>query len=77
MTRGHDSGDLACAGNCLAFDEAGCGDCPNTLIDGDEVCDGLNLGTATCSSATGGALPNGTLACAADCLTFDTTGCTI
>ncbi len=53
---------------------AGCGStCGDGVIEGAEVCDGGNLGGATCGSqgCTGG----GTLACAADCLSFDTSGC--
>ena len=51
---------------------ASCGD---GQLDGGEVCDGAALGGKTCGdidpSFTGGAL-----ACAADCLAFDTSGCT-
>ncbi len=47
--------------------------CGNTTIEGAEVCDGTALGTATCVSQ---GFEGGTLACAADCLAFDTTGCT-
>lgn len=45
------------------------GTCGNGTIDGDEACDGQDLGGMTC--ATGG-----TLACTAGC-TLDTTGCTV
>lgn len=49
-------------------DETG-GSCGNGTIDGDEACDGQDLGGMTC--ATGG-----TLACTAAC-TLDTSGCTV
>lgn len=47
--------------------------CGDGAVTGPEVCDGANLGGATCESL--GAV-SGTLACAADCLTFDGSGCT-
>jgi hypothetical protein len=46
--------------------------CGNGVIDTPEVCDGTNLGDATCISQE---FDGGTLACAADCLSFDTSGC--
>jgi cysteine-rich repeat protein len=49
--------------------------CGNGMIDGTEQCDDMDLGTATCSTATMGAMTTGTLGCQADC-TFDTTACT-
>ena len=56
------------------FSFAGCGGtCGNNVIEGGEVCDGTDLGGATCSSqgCTGG----GTLACNVTCDGFDTSGC--
>jgi len=51
--------------------------CGNGKIEGTEKCDGTALGTpaATCSTATAGAKPTGTLTCSTSC-TFNTTGCT-
>ncbi len=47
--------------------------CGNGVIEPPEVCDGANLGGETCESQ---GFPNGgTLACAANCLSFDTSGC--
>ncbi|MGC4119622.1 MAG: proprotein convertase P-domain-containing protein [Myxococcales bacterium] len=68
-------GTLAC--NACAYDTTGCiavPTCGNGTLEAGEACDGANFGTATCSSATGGARPNGTLACNACAL--DATGCT-
>jgi predicted esterase len=48
--------------------------CGNGVVDGSEQCDGAMLGGATCASATMGAFPSGTLACAANC-GFDMSGC--
>src|SRR5262249_48115097 len=52
---------------------AACGD---NHIDGDEQCDGTDLGGLTCTDLTGGFVPpgQGTLACQADC-TFDARDC--
>ncbi|PKN45552.1 MAG: hypothetical protein CVU59_08730 [Deltaproteobacteria bacterium HGW-Deltaproteobacteria-17] len=76
VTRGFDSGTLACATDCLSFDVSGCEGtgpvCGNNLIEGDEVCDGTDLAGQTCITQgfTGGAL-----ACAPGCLSFVLTGC--
>ncbi len=47
--------------------------CGNGAVDGDEVCDGTKLDGKTCVSQ---GLAGGTLACQADCKTFDLSGCT-
>lgn len=47
------------------------GDCGNGVLDGGEMCDGADLGGATC---VGEGFESGTLVCAADC-SFDTTVC--
>jgi hypothetical protein len=49
-----------------------CG-CGNGVIDDGEVCDGADLGGATCQATVGA---GGTLACTSSC-TLDTTGCTL
>ncbi len=57
-----------------AFRFDGCGGtCGNGVIEGGEVCDGSELGGATCADfgCTGG----GTLACNSSCTGFDTSGC--
>jgi hypothetical protein len=48
--------------------------CGNGTVEIGEQCDGTNLGTANCASATMGAAPNGTLACAPTCQ-FDMSQC--
>lgn len=55
---------------------AGCGasvQCGDGVIGGSEVCDGGALGGESCESQ--GFSPEGTLACASDCGSFDTSGC--
>lgn len=49
--------------------------CGNGVLDPGEVCDGKLLGGGSCSSATGGALALGTLACGAGCTGYDTSAC--
>lgn len=46
--------------------------CGDGVIEGDELCDGTNLDGATCADF---ALVDGTLSCAADCLSLVTTAC--
>jgi hypothetical protein len=48
--------------------------CPDGNIEPPEVCDGSNLGVETCISQ---GFDGGTLACSGDCLSFDTSGCTV
>ncbi len=48
--------------------------CGNGHIDGNESCDGADLGGKTCADVTSGFAQTGTLACNADC-TLDTTDC--
>lgn len=53
----------------------GPGSCGNGLIDGaKEVCDGAALAGATCATLR---FAGGTVACAASCRGFDSTGCTL
>ncbi|HVU00252.1 MAG TPA: CAP domain-containing protein [Polyangiaceae bacterium] len=47
--------------------------CGNGRLDPGEACDGTDFGGASCSSATVGAKPNGSLSCAG--CTLDTNGC--
>jgi hypothetical protein len=69
-------GTLACTSDCT-FDTSGCTadeDCGNGVIEGDEVCDGADLGGASCASV-GGGFTGGELACSTEC-ELDTSGCT-
>lgn len=76
VTRGFDAGDLACAAGCLTFDTSGCTGtgpvCGDGEINGDETCDGTNLGDETCGTL---GFASGSLQCAGDCLSFDTDAC--
>jgi hypothetical protein len=49
-------------------------DCGNSAIDSGETCDGTELNSQTCQSQ---GFDLGTLACASDCLSFDTSSCTL
>jgi Lamin Tail Domain len=55
--------------------ESGGPDCGNEAIDGEEECDGLDLGGAECTDVDP-AYTGGTLACGASC-TFDASACTL
>ncbi|MGM0596439.1 MAG: hypothetical protein ACQES9_05305 [Myxococcota bacterium] len=76
-SQGFDTGVLACAEDCSAFDTSGCSGtgpvCNNGIIEGDEVCDGTNLGGSTCESEN---YAGGTLSCSPDCTSFDYSQCT-
>ncbi|MCA9557168.1 MAG: hypothetical protein KC583_01280 [Myxococcales bacterium] len=68
-----------CAPGCARLDTSGCSGAPpppagcgNGTIDEGEVCDGQNLGNASCDTL---GLDPGTLRCAADCRRFDPSGC--
>jgi hypothetical protein len=52
----------------------GGGTCGNARIDGDEICDGVNLGGATCATLSNSQM-RGTLACANDCQSYDMSRC--
>jgi hypothetical protein len=69
------AGSAVCRGDCSGFDTATCTNCGNGVRNGTEVCDGADLGGATCSSIGMGFAPGGSLRCAAGC-GFDTSGCT-
>lgn len=69
---------LACAGCCLF---GGCGygggegpRCGNDRREGDEVCDGADLGGMTCARLS---LGSGTLECAEDCGRFVVSSCSV
>jgi hypothetical protein len=74
---GFDGGTLACADDCT-FDTSACtggGGCGDGVIEDPEVCDGDNLGDPARTCADEG-FRGGIIACADDCLSFDTSGCT-
>ena len=48
--------------------------CDNGIIEGEEKCDGELLSNDTCENL---GYSGGVLACAEDCLSFDTSGCTM
>jgi hypothetical protein len=64
---------VECTVEALAGGSA-CVTCGDGVVDPQEDCDFGDLGGATCSSATAGALDMGELDCAAGCA-FDTSGC--
>lgn len=74
VTQGFLSGELECAPNCLNFGTSMCvlSVCGDDAIDGEELCDGTDLGDETC--ITQGFLA-GTLACDPACDGFDTSAC--
>ncbi|MDA3862400.1 MAG: hypothetical protein PF689_00870 [Deltaproteobacteria bacterium] len=76
QSQGFDSGVLACAPNCLSFEDSGCSGsgpvCGNGIVETGEVCDGTNLNGETCESRDYLA---GILACGANCDSFDESQC--
>ena len=75
LTKGYTGGTLACADTCLSFITSGCTnnniECGNGILEGTEVCDGADLGGATCQSQ---GFVGGSLACTVTC-TFNTSAC--
>lgn len=72
--QGLTEGLLLCNDDCSGFDTSQCGPepfCGDGQIDGDEQCDGADLGAGTCVNQ---GFISGDIACAADC-TYDTTTC--
>jgi cysteine-rich repeat protein len=70
------SGTLVCRSDCT-YDASGCSQatqavCGNNAKDLGELCDGTDLGGASCQSL---GLGSGTLACNPSCQSFDTSGC--
>jgi cysteine-rich repeat protein len=68
-----DEGTLACAADCT-YDTSMCVmySCGNDTLEGMETCDGTDLAGEDCISQ---GFDGGTLACQADCLDYDATGC--
>jgi hypothetical protein len=58
-----------------AVDSGGSAKCGDGVAQGDELCDGSDLRSQTCNSATMGAMSGGTLACKSNCR-FDVSKCT-
>lgn len=66
--------DAASVAVATALEGGGLATCGNGVIEPGEDCDFGPLADQTCSSATGGVSPYGTLACGAGCA-FNTSGC--
>ena len=76
---GYHGGTLACSADCTEYDLAPCeatGRCGDGAIQGEwgEVCDGTELGGATCES---NGYHGGTLGCLLSCLGFDESACSL
>ncbi|MFC1611192.1 hypothetical protein ACFL6C_09545, partial [Myxococcota bacterium] len=72
---GYGVGILRCRETCVDFDISDCGPpsgCGDNQRNGIELCDGTDLGNASCTSL---GLGEGNLGCTADCLNYDTSGC--
>jgi len=74
---GFDAGYLICEPDCLNVDTSYCRTsvssiCNNGIIEGTEVCDGINLNGKNCLSF---GFTEGALACKSDCTGFDTSEC--
>lgn len=73
---GYSQGALSCSENCGVIDSSGCSvplpQCGNGLREPGEVCDGADLGGATCQSLGFG---EGTVTCRLGCASLDTSGC--
>ncbi len=65
-----DTGDASSSGSTTPTGGAVCGD---EQLNGDEVCDGAELGDKQCADLEG--FVGGALACAADCRDLDVSGC--
>ncbi|MBQ9818120.1 MAG: hypothetical protein IJM59_11755 [Proteobacteria bacterium] len=70
-------GKLHCNSNCTGFITDDCSPstlCGNQALNPGEVCDGDNVGSATCEQLVG-AGSTGKLRCATNCASIDSTGC--
>lgn len=76
QTYGYSEGSLSCSANCGVIDTSGCSgqlaQCGNDTREGNEVCDGTDVGGATCQ---GLGLGTGTISCNAGCASLNTSGC--
>ena len=66
------AGTTNAAGDDASGPDTVCDGCGTGVKDGAEVCDGADLGSATCVTQ---GYTTGTLACASDCTSFDTSNC--
>lgn len=66
-------GNAAVPSYDIVFEAIRASGCGNGVRDGTEVCDGADLGAATCASVAG--LASGTLACATNCQGYDLSDC--
>ena len=73
QTEGLGGGRLKCAADCK-LDTSECWRCGDNKLNPDEACDGTDLGGKTCADIAGPGA-TGTLACAPDCHSFDSTAC--
>jgi len=64
-----------CIADALQSGDQGCLLCGNGVLDAGEDCELGTMGVGTCSTATSGAAPYGTLGCGSDC-DYVTSGCT-
>jgi hypothetical protein len=75
-TQGFGPGTLSCNETCDGFNTTQCGAgelCGNNTIDENEICDGNNMGTATCTTE---GFYGGNLSCTTNCGSYDTSACT-
>lgn len=76
ISQGFTGGELKCTESC-SFDTSDCTDdppeCGDGVAAGEETCDGSDLGGETCSSQ---GFEGGSLSCADDCGSYDTSACT-
>ncbi|HVH98605.1 MAG TPA: hypothetical protein VM869_07840, partial [Enhygromyxa sp.] len=71
-SQGYFAGELACAGDCSAYELASCNNCGNGVIDELEICDGVELGGESCVNL--GYLA-GNLGCSDACGEYDESNC--
>ncbi|MEL6546785.1 MAG: hypothetical protein AAFQ82_19315, partial [Myxococcota bacterium] len=74
LGQGFSSGNLGCNASCT-FDTSQCQTaqtCGNNSAEGTELCDGTDVGTASCASE---GFSSGTLLCNSTCTGFDTSAC--
>ena len=72
------TGSLTCKGDCTGFVAGTCSPpaplCGDGVKNGTDICDGLDLGSATCASVMGVGF-TGSLTCKGDCSGFVTSSC--
>lgn len=73
--KGYSGGPLKCKSDCSGYDESACYSCGDNKKNGQEVCDGADVGGLTCQTF-GKNYHGGTLKCQKSCTNFDDTACT-